>query len=276
MASKPIMALVTLVATFCLMVTFVAIGLGVCVLPPTTTAIANKTVDVIDSPFSHDQLVKCSEAVRDYSFGSHDEASLYETMRQINIERLSSESSNSISTSSALSRGAIRIGSPSLSELQNASTLEQTKAALSKASDRYALDADAISHLDDVYNVAVTAGIAAIIIIVLAVAALAHLCFYERLHRIWQPLIASGAILIAVFALLSAWAVIDFYGLFTVFHSLFFSEGTWTFNFDSLLICSLPTEFWMGMAFLWLGVTVILSAISIVVGVMIRAKVRRA
>ena len=47
--------------------------------------------------------------------------------------------------------------------------------------------------------------------------------------------------------------VIDFNGLFAAFHSLFFVDGTWTFNYDSLLISMYPIDFWMGMGAVWVG-----------------------
>ncbi|MFR7649951.1 MAG: DUF1461 domain-containing protein [Eggerthella lenta] len=46
--------------------------------------------------------------------------------------------------------------------------------------------------------------------------------------------------------------LVDFNGLFAAFHSLFFVEGTWTFNYDSLLISMYPIDFWMNGA-VWVG-----------------------
>ena len=63
---------------------------------------------------------------------------------------------------------------------------------------------------------------------------------------------------LAVLVVLGLWGVIDFNGLFAAFHSLFFVDGTWTFNYDSLLISMYPIDFWMGMGAVWVG-----SAISV-------------
>ena len=61
------------------------------------------------------------------------------------------------------------------------------------------------------------------------------------------------ALLLAVLVVLGLWGVIDFNGLFAAFHSLFFVDGTWTFNYDSLLISMYPIDFWMGMGAVWVG-----------------------
>ncbi|MFR5193879.1 MAG: DUF1461 domain-containing protein [Eggerthella lenta] len=46
----------------------------------------------------------------------------------------------------------------------------------------------------------------------------------------------GGGAASAVLVVLGLWGVIDFNGLFAAFHSLFFVDGTRTFNYDPLLI----------------------------------------
>ena len=76
--------------------------------------------------------------------------------------------------------------------------------------------------------------------------------------------------LLVAFIALGAWAVIDFNGLFATFHSVFFSQGNWTFPYDSLLICALPTAFWMGMGVVWLATSAVISILSILIGKRLR------
>ena len=45
-----------------------------------------------------------------------------------------------------------------------------------------------------------------------------------------------------------------------------FSQGNWMFYVDSLLICSLPTEFWMGMGVCWLVTSIAASTTSVLAG----------
>ena len=77
---------------------------------------------------------------------------------------------------------------------------------------------------------------------------------------------AAPAVLLAAMIGLAVWAAADFHGFFAAFHGLLFPQGNWTFPFDSLLICMLPTGFWIGMAIMWVVVTVGLSVASIVIG----------
>ena len=79
-------------------------------------------------------------------------------------------------------------------------------------------------------------------------------------------LLGAGIIVLVAFVGLGAWAAISFDSFFTTFHSLFFSQGNWTFPYDSLLICALPTEFWMGMGVVWLAVSFAVSILSIIIG----------
>lgn len=125
--------------------------------------------------------------------------------------------------------------------------------ALAKVSDRYALDADAVSHLEDC-NELITGlssylgmiGIAALIIALV-------LGFRKQFAALAFMLRMGPALLLVVLIVLGLWGVIDFNGLFAVFHSLFFVDGTWTFNYDSLLISMYPLDFWMGMGAVWIG-----------------------
>ena len=132
-------------------------------------------------------------------------------------------------------------------------TALETMDALAKVSDRYALDADAVSHLEDC-NGLITGlssylgmiGVAALIIALV-------LGFRKQFAALAFMLRMGPALLLAVLVVLGLWGVIDFNGLFAAFHSLFFVDGTWTFNYDSLLISMYPIDFWMGMGAVWVG-----------------------
>ena len=67
-----------------------------------------------------------------------------------------------------------------------------------------------------------------------------------------RALLAAGTIVLTAFLAFGVWAILDFSGLFALLHSLFFAEGTWTFSYESLLICMYPLPFWMGMGVIWL------------------------
>ena len=143
---------------------------------------------------------------------------------------------------------------------------------LAAAPEEYTLPADALSHLDDVYHVVAGARIGLIVVALVAVAACAHMAVRVGRRALGGVAQAAGIAVVAVFALLAAWVVVDFNGFFAAFHSLFFANGTWTFSYDSLLITMYPPEFWIGMGAVWLAATGLLSIASIVVGALLRRK----
>ena len=143
---------------------------------------------------------------------------------------------------------------------------------LAAAPEEYTLPAAALSHLDDVYHVVAGARIGLIVVALVAVAACAHMAVRVGRRALGGVAQAAGIAVVAVFALLAAWVVVDFNGFFAAFHSLFFANGTWTFSYDSLLITMYPPEFWIGMGAVWLAATGLLSIASIVVGALLRRK----
>lgn len=230
--------LATVIATVTLAMTLVATGFVACaVFPQTTEALANAFSgnDNPATPFSHDELVQAAVATRDYTVGSNDRDAVFTMLHNIN--------------ESAGTRYAAA-----------------DDAALAIAPEEYTLPADALSHLDDVYRVVVGARIALIAIALLAVAACAHVGIRVGKRALGGVVLTAGIAVLATFAALAAWVVVDFNGFFAAFHSLFFANGTWTFSYDSLLITMYPPEFWMGMGAVWLATTGLLSIAAIVVG----------
>lgn len=226
----------TFITTVMLALTFVACGFAVCAgVSQVVTSLSQSYSNDELSPFSKSELVTAAEATRDYTVGSHDYDALMEVIGQINT---------SADTPYA-----------------NASEDE-----LAEAPEQYTLTPDAIAHLDDVYDVVQRAMPALLACAVLA-AFTFFCCFYMFGSRsVGRPLAYAGGVVIAAFAILGVWALADFNGLFAVFHSLFFVEGTWEFSYDSLLICMYPQAFWMGMGATWLAVTLILSILSLICG----------
>ena len=231
------------VAVVTLAVTLVAAGFAVdAALPQTTELLAESYSGTTNdaTPFSHDELVYAAVVTRDYTVGSNDLEALYEMLHAINDE------ANTI----------------------YAGVDDETLAA---GDELYTLDAEAISHLDDVYQVVKIAQAVLIVVATLAVAACAHVGVRRGRRALGRVFWLAGLFVLVAFIALGAWIVLDFNGFFAVFHSLFFTEGTWTFSSESLLITMYPTAFWMGMGAIWVVVTCLLSIISLLLG----AKLRR-
>ena len=228
--------LAAVVAAASLAITLVAAGFAACAAFPQTTEMlagAFSGNGNPGTPFSHDELVQAAVATRDYTVGSNDREAVFSMLHAIN------ESA----------------GTP---------YAEASPDELAAAPEEYTLPADALSHLDDGYHVVAGA--------LVAVAACAHMAVRVGRRALGGVAQAAGIAVVAVFALLAAWVVVDFNGFFAAFHSLFFANGTWTFSYDSLLITMYPPEFWIGMGAVWLAATGLLSIASIVVGALLRRK----
>ncbi|MEC4183737.1 DUF1461 domain-containing protein [Adlercreutzia sp. R21] len=233
-----------------LAITLLVCGFAACCLPGTTAALAGAVSSGEDSPYTHEQLVELAGVTRAFTVDSHRDA-----------EAAAKELAASVVDAA---RAASAEGAPKAGEWSDATrrALDEGVApldameALAKVSDRYALDGAAVSHLEDCNALIVGSsswlgmiGVAALIIGVLL-----------GVQRQWAALAfmlrMGPALLVALLVVLGLWGLVDFNGLFAAFHSLFFVDGSWTFNYDSLLISMYPLDFWMGMGVVWLGVAV--------------------
>ena len=252
------MKFVQVITALALAVAFVAAGFAACLAPPVTHALAGAFVRADISPFSHDQLVEVADATREFSFGNHDLEQLYRTIYDIDRQYADKLSPSEL---------AKLQGFPKLVALSGHGDLEQLQLAFEDVSQLYAYDEQTISHLDDCYKLLVNVRPGLIIAAVLAVAGLIAVGVRGGRKMLGAVLMGAGIAVVAALVALGVWALIDFNGFFTAFHQAFFAQqGNWTFPYDSLLICSLPEAFWMGMGVVWLVVALALSAASVLVG----------
>lgn len=126
---------------------------------------------------------------------------------------------------------------------------------------RPAFDTAAVSHLLDVRAV-ISGARVAVGIVALLLAAYAAWCVAKRRFAPlgrgmrWGALGLVAGTIIAVVA-----AVTSFDALFTAFHGLFFSAGTWVFPEDSLLIRLFPERFWVASGAAWAVLIVVGAAV---------------
>ena len=248
---------IAFVATVALAFSFVGAGFLACTAPPVTSVLANSFSDDATSPFSRSQLVKVADATRDYSFGNHDLPALYNAIYQVDLE---------LRQGIVMANGTLPIGFPTLDDVLDPSNIAQLTSAFSGASEMYCYSDETISHLDDCYRIAQAARVALAIAAIVLLASLITCGVIGGKRTVGIVLFAGGIAVLMVFAALGVFAAIDFTRFFALFHQLFFSQGTWQFPYDSLLICSLPTAFWIGMGITWLATSVLLSILSIAIG----------
>lgn len=206
-----------------------------------------------------EEMTELAVATKRYTFNDNDRAALYNKLAQVN------------------QRAADQGFPGALGGLEGKSTSEQEALIALNGNESYVLTPDALDHLDDCYRVAVAATpvlwvafIGSILgVLVLAVGVKPKA---QRFRTLGSVFLGAGALVLLLFILLGAWIALDFAGFFAVFHSLFFAAGTWTFDVSSLLISMYPTEFWVGMGTFWLGTTILLSILSIIIGITLRRR----
>lgn len=263
-SARIVTSVVAVISAVALAVSLIAAGFAACAVPDVSTkalASAYSTDDA--SPFTKDELVAAAVQTKRYTIDDNDKAAVYATIAAINAQE-------------ALA-GTVGKGSPKIDVTANYAAGELSdeqiatlEAAFDAASERYVLTSDAVSHLDDVFGVVQAAKWWLLASVVAACVGCTATAFRGGKRVLGRVLAGAGVSVLAVFALLAAWVAADFDGFFAQFHSLFFAAGTWTFSWDSLLICMYPPEFWVGMGALWLVVTVACCVVCITIGRLLR------
>lgn len=263
-SSRIVTSVVAVISAAALAVNLIAAGFAACAVPDVSTkALASVYSTDGASPFTKDELVAAAVQTKHYTIDDNDKAAVYATIAAINAQE-------------ALA-GTAGKGAPKIDATANYATGElsgEQVAALETtfdaASERYVLTPDAVNHLDDVFGVVQAAKWWLLASVVAACVGCTATAFRGGKRLLGRVFAGAGVSVLAVFALLAAWVAIDFDGFFAQFHSLFFAAGTWTFSWDSLLICMYPPEFWVGMGALWLVVTVACCVVCITIGRLLR------
>jgi len=237
----------------------VGAGLFVCCAPFATQAFATVFSNADGSVFTRDELVVAAQATRDYTVGSHDRGTLLTTLYDINKE-VRADGRATLS------------GAPDLPDTATPPGIDELAARFMLAGESYVLPYDALTHLDDVFSVVSTARIVLAALAAVAFIGCLLIGFTSGRHQVGLTLMAAAILVAALFIGLTAWAIIDFDGLFAFIHSIFFAEGTWTFGADSLLIRMYPLAFWIAMGALWLVVTLFVCFVSFAVGRFMRRR----
>ena len=263
-SSRIVTSVVAVISAAALAVSLIAAGFAACAVPDVSTKALASVYSTDDaSPFTKDELVAAAVQTKHYTIDDNDKAAAYATIAAINAQE-------------ALA-GTAGKGAPKIDATANYAAGELSgeqvaalETAFDAASEHYVLTPDAVSHLDDVFGVVQAAKWWLLAAVVAACVGCTATAFRGGKRLLGRVLAGAGVFVLAVFALLAAWVAIDFDGFFAQFHSLFFAAGTWTFSWDSLLICMYPPEFWVGMGAIWLVVTVACCVVCITIGRLLR------
>ena len=134
---------------------------------------------------------------------------------------------------------------------------------------------DVVSHMQDVQKVIHGAFIVTLALLGLLLLTLILAGIRGGARTVYTGLAFGGVMAVVMVAALAVVGFLSFDSLFTGLHKLLFTDGTWTFAEDSLLICAYPLPFWIGMGLAWGVAHLVLSLVVSVGGFMLRGRNRR-
>lgn len=252
-------------------ITYIGIGFALCAGFPLVTRVLASTNSAFDaSPYIHDALVELAVQTRDFTiddyYRSDEGIAFSEEKLSEKVLEAAALSSQSNEKGDAWSEDAREIiGEAQAGEMQAIIAIHQ----LYQISAAYALDQEALDHLNDVNSVITNARMPLMGITLIAAFCLMCLVYMFGAKAAGRALFAGGCVALGAFAVLGLWAFVSFESLFACLHGLFFAQGTWLFPADSLLIQMYPEGFWMGMGGVWLGCSALVAATSVIIGTII-------
>ena len=241
-----------------LAISFFSAGFAVDTLPATTATLSRLFTNFNLSVYLPEDTTELAVATRDYTVESYSsgEAAATEVLAHKVMDAAARSSAND-SPKATLWRTIT---------LPTTGTATEQMYALAKTHHAYSLGPDEISHLQDCNKIIRIA--APVLIVIAALALILGIILGASCGRraLGHALIAAPAVLLLAMVGLGVWAIVDFNAFFSAFHGVFFPQGNWTFPADSLLICMLPTAFWVGMVAIWAFITITLSILSVFIG----------
>lgn len=127
------------------------------------------------------------------------------------------------------------------------------------------LDKGMIDHLSECTPIFKTITLIEIICVIALIVFAGFFLKQQGHTRLFQLLKCDAILSFVIFVALSMLIVFNFDALFTSMHKLLFADGTWTFSYDSLLICMYPENFWIGMGLVACTIPITISIILIIV-----------
>ena len=250
------------------------LGFMVCTLPQATSAIGGTFSGWEHATYPEADMEEIAEAVRSFSIEGTSSEDLYNTIFSVmqesepQIAALFEEGStkNTDNTSANNNTAAGKTSNSGNGTNTSSSNLALSSTNLAELEDQYSLPRNALSHLQDCTPIFTTGRISVGVVGGFALVGLITLGILAGRKRIGGTLIAGSALVIGILVALGIWAAVDFDGIFTWMHTLFFAQGSWVFNSDSLLITLFPEAFWAAMAGLWIISSVIFALIAGIVG----------
>lgn len=261
-------------ASLLLAITLFAAGFAACTLPVTTQILSQATSDVDTAPYTPEQLNQLAVSTRgftvdDYGRDAYGNEGAETTLANAILQAALAAQAEGSPVADRWSASARAIAQDASASAADSRTV--VFSSLASVSDSYALNADAISHLQDCNTLIrsvvpwlwACAGASFLILAGLHLANKRNPRCAKAAARICT---IAPCVLLALLIAAALWAAVDFDGFFAAFHSVFFPQGNWTFSAKSLLICMYPINFWIGMCAVWASATTLLCIACLALG----------
>lgn len=257
-APRAVSVLLGIVFSLTLAISIFAAGFAVCTLPGTTGVLSRLFSNFEASAYLPDDTTELALATRAFTVEAH-RAGDAEAGAELARKVLAAAASSSAKPSPKANRW------PGVTFSESNTPIVQMY-ELAAVGSQFALGPNEISHLQDCNKLIRSAIPILVVILVVALASGIFLFATSGKRSFGRALVAAPAVLLAALVGIALWAMIDFYGFFSAFHGLFFPQGNWTFPAESLLICMLPTPFWIGMVAIWALISIFLSLSAVFLG----------
>lgn len=250
----------------CLAFVLFALGFLACASPAVSETFAQWFADDANAPYPHEDLVDLAVATRDYTVDDFGRNTKGVQRAREDFCAIFSEAAHRASSEHSPVIGKWNESARKIAQDDSYGAASDQMFALANVSQTYALDENAIQHLDDCHALIAPAFAAVRFAAIIALCIIGNFVARGRRAMAGTILIVAPATLMALLAACGIWAVIDFNGFFSTFHAVLFPQGNWTFPADSLLICMLPLNFWVSMGALWLAVGLLACIIAMFIG----------
>lgn len=248
---RVVLLAISIASSIALAYSLFGLGFAVCTTPQATQAVGGTFSGWQHSTYPEQDMAQIAEAVRSFSIEGTSSEDLYATINGV-IEQVKPALASVFEAGSIAESGVdpAELGSKSLSQLE----------------EHYSLPQDALTHLQDCTPIFTTGRISTGVVGAFGLVGLVALGILAGRTYVGRCLLGASLLVIAVLIALGIWAAVDFDGLFTWMHTLFFAQGSWLFDANSLLITLFPEAFWAAMAGLWIISSLVFAAIAGAVG----------
>lgn len=121
-----------------------------------------------------------------------------------------------------------------------------------------------LEHMDDVQAVTRAAFLIALVGVLIAIALVIYLARQSATRRtLYRALWRGAVITLVILASIIMLVVANWDRFFTLFHQLFFADGTWVFLYSDTLIRLFPEQFWFDAAITIGGLSGLLALITL-------------